>query len=74
MSLITLECDVTVDFRCIVSMECISNFKTCDGVYDCRDGSDESGDECSKQHFMSRIINIGVLYIIIVAVVTGGRS
>ncbi|XP_077869753.1 uncharacterized protein LOC144361815, partial [Saccoglossus kowalevskii] len=40
------ECDVMTDYRCILSLECISKVKTCDGEYDCRDGSDESNTVC----------------------------
>ncbi|XP_070537457.1 uncharacterized protein [Ptychodera flava] len=37
------------NFRCLASSECINNLKVCDGTYDCRDGSDESGSICEPE-------------------------
>ncbi|XP_070538275.1 uncharacterized protein [Ptychodera flava] len=44
-------CDECEDphFRCLVSSECINKLKVCDGSYDCRDGSDESGSICNPE-------------------------
>ncbi|XP_077868793.1 uncharacterized protein LOC144359476 [Saccoglossus kowalevskii] len=59
------ECDVTTDYRCILSSECISNVKTCDGIYDCRDGSDESSHVCDASLTGAEIRvggNVDVMY------------
>ncbi|XP_070538285.1 uncharacterized protein [Ptychodera flava] len=42
------ECE-TEDFQCLVSRECIISLKTCDGMFDCRDGSDESLSICDPE-------------------------
>ncbi|XP_070537889.1 uncharacterized protein [Ptychodera flava] len=34
------------EFQCITSRECVASLKTCDQLFDCRDGSDESASMC----------------------------